>query len=162
MRPALAAASLFAALAALVALTLWVLSLLFSAAKGSSGPAAEGWRLMFAPPYNLTRVFSGLILALLLVATLLAPVSWLETRALKAFARREEEWRRERPEDVVTPYDGAEGVGVAFDGPMGRRLLLHPAAGLGAPREIVIPPPPIVEEPSAALDERPSPTGSSP
>jgi hypothetical protein len=84
------------------------------------------------------RTLSGASVALVVVAALLTPLALPETRALRAFARREGELRQERPLDAVLPYAGAEGEGVAFDGPAGRLLLLRPPQGIGPPREVAV------------------------
>lgn len=110
--------------------------------RDDSAFVAEAWRILVTFPLNLYKVLVISTLALLLAAGALTPLAWWETRSARAFARAEEELRRERPLDVVTPYAGAEGDGVAFDGLDGRVLLLRPEAGVGAPRVVRFPAPP--------------------
>lgn len=166
-RRALPTLALLGILAMLVALSLGLLYAILSVTRTWSATLAEAWRLLFTEPYSLARILAGLTIALILVAGLLTPIALLETQSVKRFARREEELRRDRPDDVVTPYEGEEGTGVAFDGPLGRLLLLRPVAGIGRPREVAVPsPPPPAEAPPEAAPplapERPSPADSSP
>lgn len=143
--------ALLLTLTLLVALAFALLYGVVWALKGQGGFWAEAWRLLFTPPYSPARLSSGLAIALLLVAGLFTPLAWAETRAVRRFARREAELRQQRPLDAVTPYEGDDGEGVAFDGPDGRLLLLRPPQGLGAPVEVVVAAP----TPTAAPPEAP-------
>ncbi|HWH08128.1 MAG TPA: hypothetical protein VNX21_02945, partial [Candidatus Thermoplasmatota archaeon] len=145
---------------ALVAGGLGVLVLLSAAFYGvlrlmrGQGPFwAEAWRVLFGVPLSLERVLMAAAVVLAIAALLLAPLSLAERRSERAFAARAEELRRERPEDAVTPYAGAEGEGLAFDGPAGRLLLLRGERGLGEPRVVDLPAPGDAAPPA----ERPSP-----
>ena len=142
---------LLAGLVLLVALAFAALYGVLRVMHDQGGAWAEAWRLLFTPPYSLARWLAATTVAFLLVGGLLTPLAWLETRSLKAYARREAELHEQRPLDTVTPYEGPEGEGVAFDGADGRLLLLRADAGMGAPREVFLP-----REP-----EFPSPTPSS-
>jgi hypothetical protein len=124
------------------------------ALRARGGFWGDVWRVAFGPPVAWARVLLILAGAFVALALLLAPIAWAETRAAQRYARREEELRRERPDATVTPYDGPEGEGVAFDGPDGRLLLLRPDRGLGFPREVALPATP------ASPPEAPSPMGS--
>jgi len=133
------------------------------ATKGLGGMPAEAWRILVAQPLSLPRVFDILAICIVVATLFLVPIALLETRALRAFARSEAQLRLERPEDVVSPYDGVEGDGVAFDGAMGRTLLLKPERGIGAPRVIAFPPVETAVSPTDAPaegDDRTSPLGS--
>lgn len=157
------------ALAALVGLVVAAGYLALDAAKGSGGVAAEAWRILATEPMSLARALDIVAVALVAAPLFLAPIALAETRSLRRYARREEELRRQRPDDVVTPYVGDEGEGVAFDGPAGRLLLLRPERGLGLPREILLPsvvepgaprPPSDQDLAQGSQPERTSPSGS--
>lgn len=122
--------------------------------RDEGGVWAYAWHLLFGTPANLYRSLMGLAGLAILVALLLTPLALAETRSLRAFARMEEEMRQAMPDAAFVPYSGVEGVGVAFDGPEGRILLLRPTVGIGVPQVVRIPPP------SAGDAERPSPEGS--
>lgn len=116
----------------------------------------EAWRVLFGVPLSLERVLMGAAVVLAAAALLLTPIALAERRSERAFAERADDMRRGRPEDVVTPYRGVEGEGLAFDGPSGRTLLLKGENGVGAPRVVHLPAPPsATAEPAAA----PPPTG---
>lgn len=113
-----------------------------------ASPFLEEWRRLAAyGGWNGAKLAA--IGALLLVAIAL-PLAIAEGRSMRRFRQVEARLRAERPDDLVTPYEGPEGRGVRFEGPGGVLLLLHPPGGLGAPRVVdATPPPP--EESSATV-----------
>lgn len=136
--------------------------LILWASKSLGGLPAEAWRILVTQPFSLARLFAILALCLFIATVFVVPISLLETRSLRAYARLEAELRAQRPEDAVTPYHGAEGDGVAFDGPLGRALLLRAERGIGEPRLVTYPP--VTEAPPASAvvegEDRTSPMGS--
>ena len=98
----------------------------------------EAWRVLFGVPLSLERVLMGAAVVLAAAALLLTPLASVERRSERAFLARAEALRRERPDDAVTPYAGAEGEGLSFDGPLGRVLLLRGENGVGEPREVIL------------------------
>jgi hypothetical protein len=133
-------------------------------AQRYGGVAGEAWRILVTEPWNLDRVISILAVALIPATLVLAPLALAETRAVRAFERAEARIRLMWPAAVVTPYEGEEGTGLAFDTPDLRVLLLRPEAGIGEPRVVNLAPPashgPEPAAPPSAGDERTSPMGS--
>lgn len=115
------------------------------ALKDLGGVFDYGWTLLVRLPPSFAKTMTAIVIVLVLGAGLASSLTLWETRSARRYARLEEQLRRERPDDAVTPYSGAEGEGVAFDGPAGRLLLLKPAQGVGAPRTVEVPAP---DEPS--------------
>lgn len=99
------------------------------------------------PPITPTKIL--FVVAALLMLTSV-PIALAEWAAERRFVRLEREMRAARPADAVTEYEGPEGRGYLFDGPAGRTLLLEPAAGVGEPRVVELPPIP--------ADAAPAPT----
>lgn len=130
-RRALTLLALSAVAVALLAASVWgALALL----DGLGGFWYASWRVLFGAPLSLQRVLMGLAVLTVFVGLALTPLAWLERRADRAFALEEETLRRAHPDAPVEAYEGDEGVGVAFDLPEARVLLLRPAARVGAPR----------------------------
>lgn len=109
--------------------------------KGLGGVFDYGWTLLVRLPPSFAKTMTTIVIVLVLAAGLATPLAWWETRSARRYAQLEEQLRRERPDDVVAPYSGHEGEGVAFDGPAGRLLLLKPAHGVGEPRVVAVPAP---------------------
>ena len=97
------------------------------------------------PPITPTKILFVVSALLIFTAIPLAIAEWVAERR---FVKLEREMRAARPADAVTVYEGPEGRGFLFDGPDGRTLLLEPAAGMGHPRTVDLPPVPHQVEPS--------------
>lgn len=106
----------------------------------------------FQPPITPTKVLFVVAALMMLAAIPLATAEWMAERR---FVRAEREMRAARPADAVTHYEGPEGRGYLFDGPSGRALLLEPAAGVGEPRVVELPPVPADAPPPAASEPAP-------
>lgn len=100
------------------------------------GIFAEAYRLLVTLPPSYAKTMNILTVLLILAASVLTPLAILETRAKRAFERLEAQLRAEFPDAVFAPFEGAEGKGVSVEGPSGPVLLLHPVAGVGAPRVV--------------------------
>lgn len=95
--------------------------------------------------------------AAILLCLLAVPFAVTQGAYARRFRREEERLRAERPEAIVSPYEGPEGSGVLFDDAQGRVLLLRGPGGLGAPRIFALPPAPAPEPaPEAQQDFAPS------
>lgn len=81
-----------------------------------------------------SRTLSGIAVLLVLMAGAASLLVWAERRTERRFAHLEAQLRATRPDHVAGPYVGAEGRGVAFDGPGGRIVLLWPPGHVGEPR----------------------------
>ena len=86
------------------------------------------------PPKALAFTALGLIV---LVAF---PLAILDGVSSARFRRAERDLRETRPDATVSPYEGPEGRGLAFDAPSARVLLLRPPGGIGRPRVLALPP----------------------
>lgn len=106
--------------------------------RHNGGFWGEAWRVLFGVPPSLERWLMAAAVLLAVAALCLTPLALLERRSRKAFDAKAAELRAARPEDVVVPYEGAEGEGLAFDGPQGRLVLLRGRNGVGDP-EVVQP-----------------------
>lgn len=99
--------------------------------------------MLLAPALGLAREvgFTDLfqsptkVLALVGALAVLAavPLALLEARANRMFRDEEQRLRAERPFDTVAAYDGPDGDGLAFDGPLDRVVLVRARGGMSAP-----------------------------
>ena len=124
---------LVAGYVALVAALAYAFRAALGALKSRGGIWSEAWRVLYGAPPTSQRTLIALSALLILTALLLTPIALAERRSQRAFDRKVEEVRAERPLDVATPYSGPEGEGVAFDREGGRILVLRGTQGVGAP-----------------------------
>lgn len=111
----------------------------FERAYAAEGFLRNSLDTVFRPPITPTKMLFAAAVILIATAVPLAVAEWIAERR---FVRKEREMRAARPADAVTAYEGPEGRGFLFDGPDGRMLLLEPAAGIGRPRVVELPPAP--------------------
>lgn len=124
---------LLAACAALAAAVFYGLRATLDAMRPRGGVWNEAWRVLYGAPATTQRTLIALSVLLILLAFAVTPLALVERRSRRAYERKVEEMKAQRPLDVVMAYVGPEGEGVAFDGAEGRVLVLQGAQGVGAP-----------------------------
>lgn len=92
------------------------------------------YRTMRVVGQNPAKISGYVAVVLILLAAL--PLSIATGVSNVLYHRRERDLRESRPDDAVQPYEGPEGIGLEFNGPHGRLLLLRPPGGIGRPRRV--------------------------
>lgn len=115
----------------------------------------DNYRALVAVGVNAPKALA--VTALAIVLLLAFPLALSDGYSSARFRRAERELREARPDAAVSPYEGPEGRGLAFDSAEGRTLLLRPVGGLGPPRTLVVPLP---DPASASGESAPTATGA--